>query len=210
MILAIVHSLLNHADLSFETLSIGWYYACHCGHIPIIKLLSNRLEIVSDHTALLISCVEGDLGSVVDQLMSGKMTPDVQFVHGVTPLMVAASCGCTDIVDALIQSSANINNTDDFGDSALDFAECAEQDVTRDLILQHNGMHGKELEGTSLLQALHDTSMEKDTPSQQSLHSTRQQRNVNISSIRRYLDDSVDTHFSKHQSDYAKYPVNVY
>ena len=205
-----VNSLLNHADLSFETLSIGWYYACHCGHIPIIKLLSNRLEIVSDHSALLISCVEGDLGSVVDQLMSGKMTPDVKFVHGVTPLMVAASCGRTDIVDALIQSSANINHTDDFGDSALDFAECAEQDVTRAFLLQHNGMYGKELEGTSLLQALHDTSMKKDTTSQQSLHSTRQQRNVNISSIRRYLDDSVDTHFSKHQSDYSKYPVSVY
>ena len=76
---------------------MGWYYACQFGHVPIIALLSHRIDIVSDQTDLIISCAEGDLGTVVDQLMSVKMTPDVQFMHSVTPLMISSSCGHTDI-----------------------------------------------------------------------------------------------------------------
>ena len=94
---------------------MGWYYACQLGHVPIIKLLSNRVDIVSDQTDLIISCAEGDLGTVIDHLMSGKTTPDVQFIHGITPLMISSSCGHTGIVEALIQSGANINKTDEFG-----------------------------------------------------------------------------------------------
>ena len=77
----IVNIFLNHSEIRFECLSMGWYYACLLGHVPIIKLLSNRADIVSDRTDLIISCAEGDLGTVIDQLMSGKITPDVQFIH---------------------------------------------------------------------------------------------------------------------------------
>ena len=36
-------------------------------------------------------------------------SPDTPLVLGLTPLMVASSCGHVDIVDALIQAGANIN-----------------------------------------------------------------------------------------------------
>ena len=111
----IVNTFLTHFEIRFESLSMGWYYACQLGHVPIIKLLSNRVDIVSDQTDLIISCAEGDLGTVIDHLMSGKTTPDVQFIHGITPLMISSSCGHTGIVEALIQSGANINKTDEFG-----------------------------------------------------------------------------------------------
>ena len=101
---------------------MGWYYACQLGHVPIIKLLSNRVDIISNQTDLIISCAEGDLGTVIDPLMFGKMTPNVQFIHGVTPLMISSSCIRTDIVEALIQSGANVNKTDEFGETALDYA----------------------------------------------------------------------------------------
>ena len=125
---------------------MGWYYACQLGHVPIIKLLSNRVDIISNQTDLIISCAEGDLGTIINQLMSGKMTSNVQFIHGVTPLMISSSCGHTDIVEALIQSGANVNKTDEFGDTALDYAEQAKQDTTRILILQEGGLCGIDLD----------------------------------------------------------------
>ena len=93
--------------------------------------MSNKLDIISDQTDFIVSCAEGDLGSVVDQLMSGKITPDVQFVHGVTPL-ISSSCGHIDIVEALIQFGTNVNKID--GDTTLDYAK---HDDTQHLLLQH-------------------------------------------------------------------------
>ena len=119
-----------------------WYYACHFGCVPIITLLSNRVVTIPIQTKFIISCAEGYLGTVIDQLMSGKITPDVQLIHSVTPLMISSSCGHTDIVEALIQSGANINKTDEFGDTALDYAEHAKQDSTGVLLLQHGGLRG--------------------------------------------------------------------
>ena len=170
-----VNILLKHTELSLKSLSMGWFWACGIGHVPIIKLLSNRLDIVSDQKDLIISCAEGDLGSVVDQLMSGKITPDVQFVHGVTPLMISSSCGHTDIVEALITAGANVNKTDEFGQTALDFAEGAERDATMNILLQHGGMEGPDPESeshetTSEEQKLStDTSQSTIKPSQDSL-----------------------------------------
>ena len=136
----IVNTFLNHSEIRYESLSMGWYYACQLSHVPIITLLSKRVDTISDQTDLIISCAEGDLGTVVDQLMSGTIMSDVQFIHGVTPLMISSSCGHTDIVEALIQSGANVNKTDEFGYTALDYAEQAKQDATRVLLLQHDGL----------------------------------------------------------------------
>ena len=141
----IVNTFLNHSEIRFESLSMGWYYACHFGHVPIITLLSHRIDIISDQTDLIISCAEGDLGTVIDQLMSGKITPDVQFIHGITPLMISSSCGHTDIVETLMQSGANVNKTDEFGHTALDYAKQAKQDATQVPLLEYDGLCGLEL-----------------------------------------------------------------
>ena len=212
----VVNTFLNHSEIRFESLSMGWYYACQLGHVPIITLLSNRVDIVSDQTDLIISCTEGDLGTVIDQLMSGKTTPDVRFIHGVTPLMISSSCGHTDIVDALIQSGANINKTDEFGYTALEYADLAKQDTTRVLLLQHGGLCGIDLDSRvrtleeSLLKTVDDISTEKDISNLQSPCNSRRQRSLNISSIKRYLEESIDTHFSKHQSSgYTNNPLTI-
>ena len=167
----VVNTFLNYSEIRFESLSTGWYNACQLGHVPIITLLSNRVDIVSDQTDLIISCTEGDLGTVIDQLMSGKTTPDVRFIHGVTPLMISSSCGHTDIVEALIQSGANVNKTDEFGYTALDYAEQAKQDTTRVLLLQHGGLCGIELDSRvrtpaePLPKTVDNSSSEKDNSS---------------------------------------------
>ena len=204
----IVNTFLNHSEIRFESLSMGWYYACQFGHVPIIALLSHRIDIVSDQTDIIISCAEGDLGTVVDQLMSGKMTPDDQFIHGITPLMISSSCGHNDIVEALIQSGADINKTDEFGYTALDYAELAKQATTRLLLLQYDGLRGIDFDSKvrtteeSLLKTIDDISTEKDI--------SNLQQSLNISSIARYLEESIATQFSKHQSaDYTNNPLTL-
>ena len=159
---------LKHTELSLKSLSMGLYLACVKGHAPIITLLSNRLDIVSDQRYLIISCAEGDLGSVVDQLMSGKISPDVQFVHGVTPLMISSSCGHIDIVEALITAGANVNKTDEFGQTALDFAK---EDATKNILLQHGGIEGPGPESES-----HETTSEE-----QKLSTDTNQSNIKLS-----------------------------
>ena len=135
--------LLNHIEFSLKSLSMAFYYACGFGLVPLITLLSNKLNIISaDQTDLIISCAEGDLGSLVDQLISGGISPDVQFVHGITLLMIASSCGHTDIVEALITAGVNINKKDEFGCTALDFATAFEQDATENILLRHGGIKG--------------------------------------------------------------------
>ena len=187
---------------------MGWYNACQLGHIPIITLLSNRVDIISDQTDLIISCAEDDLGTVIDQLMSGKMTPDIQFIHGITPLMISSSCGHTDIVEALIQSGANVNETDEFGYTALDYAEVAKQDTTCVLLWHYDGRCGIDLDSRvrTPKETLDDISTEKDISNVQSPHSSRNQRSLSISSIKTYLEESIDTYFSKHRP--AGYKTN--
>ena len=209
----VVNTFLNYSEIRFESLSIGWYYACQLGHVPIITLLSNRVDIISNQTDVIISCAEGYLGTVIDRLMSAKMTPDVQFIHGITPLMISSSCGHMDIVEALIQSGANVNKTDEFGYTALDYAEQAKKDTTRVLLSQHHGLRSIELgvryesPEESLHKTVDDISAEKDISNLQSQRSSRRQRSLNISSIKRYLEESItDTYFSKHQS--AGYKIN--
>ena len=158
---------LKHTELSLKSLSMGLYLACGFGHAPVIRLLSNRLDIVSDQRDLIIACAEGDLGSVVDQLMSGKISPDVEFVHGVTPLMISSSFEHTDIVKALITAGANVNKTDEFGRTALDYTEVSEQDATRNILLQHGGIKGPDAESES-----HDTTSEEQKLSTDTSQST--------------------------------------
>ena len=50
----------------------------------------------------------------------------------------------------------------------------------------------------SLLKTVDDISTEKDISNLQSPHSSRRQQSLNISSIKRYLEESIDTYFRKH------------
>ena len=98
-------------------------------------------------------------------------------MHGITPLLISLSSGHTDVIKAFIQSGANVNKTDEFGDTALDYAQL----VKHELFLQHRGLHDTEWDITvrtieeSLFKTVDDVSAAKDISNLQSPHSSRRQ-----------------------------------
>ena len=127
----VVEFLLNKAtniniqseecDISMEDIISAFTIACYKGHSLILILLSKKLTTFSsDERELLVAAAEGDIGTLVSMLFEVGMSPDTSLVGGITPLMIAASCGHIDIVDTLIQAGADVNKTNDKGKTALD------------------------------------------------------------------------------------------
>ena len=69
-------------------------------------------------------------------------SPDTPLVLGLTPLMVASSCGHVDIVDALIQAGADVNKQEShFGFTSLFFAVSGSKSSLITEILLMYGAH---------------------------------------------------------------------
>ena len=111
-----VHALQNHT----RSLSLGWYVACLCNHTHLISQLVHSLpQLSGDQRVLVLACVNNDLAAIRSNLCH----PDIEFVHGVTLLMIACSCGHTSIVKALLNAGASTIKEDEFGNKAFDYCE---------------------------------------------------------------------------------------
>ena len=82
--------------------------------------------------------------------------------------------------------------------------------------LFYDGLHGIDLDSNvrtpeeSSYKTVDDISTKKDISNLQSPRSSRRQRSLNISSNKKYLEESSDTHFIKHQSaDYTNNPLTI-
>ena len=116
-----VNVFLDNVHLSDRSLSLGWYASCIFSKPHMIEYLINSLpQVSSANRELVVSCVKGDLAYIKRHL---HCPDDVEFVHGVTVLMVACSCGHTSIVKALIEAGASVNRSDEFGYKAVDYCE---------------------------------------------------------------------------------------
>ena len=106
---------------SMEDIISAFTIACCECHSSIMILLSKKLATLSsDERKLLVAAAEGDIGTLVSMLFEVGMSPDTPLVGGITPLMIAASCGHIEMVDTLIQAGADVNKTNDGGKTALD------------------------------------------------------------------------------------------
>ena len=103
----LVNMLLDKAEPTTDEIEKAVITSCYGGHPTLITFLSNNLpHLTNDQRELLDSCVKGDLGAVIMKTLD---SPDTPLVIGLTPLMVASSCGHVNIVDALIQAGADVN-----------------------------------------------------------------------------------------------------
>ena len=134
----LVNMLLDKAEPTTEEIEKAVVTSCYGGHTTIITFLFNKLtHLTNDQRELLDSCVKGDLGAVIMKILG---SPDTPLVFGLTPLMVASSCGHVDIVDALIQAGADVNKQEShFGFTPLFFAVKGGQ---TSLIVERLLMHG--------------------------------------------------------------------
>ena len=116
----VIKMLIDKSELTSVEIEKAVAISCFGGHLNLITFLSNKLHLTNDQRELLDSCVKGDLGEVV---MKALDNPDTPLVCGLTPLMVASSCGHVDIVDALIQAGADVNKQEShYGLTPLFFA----------------------------------------------------------------------------------------
>ena len=105
-----VRVLRDNTDLTPHSLSMGWYHACGSNHKRLMSELVHSVPQLSvDQRMLITACMNNDLATFSNSLHH----PDVEFVHGVTLLMIACSCGRISIVKALLNA--------EFGKKAIDF-----------------------------------------------------------------------------------------
>ena len=76
-------------------------------------------EVLKEKGKLVVACAEGN--NIFSRFH--KFSPDIAFVHGVTLLMIACSCGCSNIVKSLVDAEANVYQTDSFGFQAIDYCK---------------------------------------------------------------------------------------
>ena len=118
----IVHVFLNVANLSPTSLSRGWYIACLYNKPHLIEYLVHSLsKVSSDQRELVVACVNRNIAFIKSALP--KFSPDAEFVHGVTLLMIACSCGHSSIVKTLVDTGANVHKVDEFGLKAVDYCD---------------------------------------------------------------------------------------
>jgi ankyrin repeat protein len=109
-------------DFSNELITQALIAACYVGNPSIINALSHKITNLP-HKELLLSCAEGDIAGVISAIYESNVNPDTPLVCGLTPLMVASSCGHIELIDALIQAGADINLPNDYGHTPLDIAD---------------------------------------------------------------------------------------
>ena len=102
-------NIQRKCDILMEDIISAFTIACYEGHSSIVILLCKKISTLSsDERELLVAAAEGDIGTLVSMLFEVGMSPDTPLVGGITPLMIAASCGHSDIVNTLIQAGADV------------------------------------------------------------------------------------------------------
>uniref|UniRef100_A0A1X7SZ17 Uncharacterized protein n=1 Tax=Amphimedon queenslandica TaxID=400682 RepID=A0A1X7SZ17_AMPQE len=113
--------LMEKCDITPEHIISAFTWACNAGHSSMIIHLSEKITTLSNNEReLLVAAAEGDLGTLISMINEVGMSPDTPLVAGITPLMIAASCGHIELVDTLIQAGADVNKRNDEGMNALD------------------------------------------------------------------------------------------
>ncbi|XP_019850302.1 PREDICTED: uncharacterized protein LOC109581026 [Amphimedon queenslandica] len=130
-----VEIIMKNCEVSQEHYTHAFVTACYSGCSPVMNLLSDKITSIINERELLIAAVEGDLGLLVSMLFEVGMSPDTPLVGGITPMMIAASCGHTEIVETLIQAGADVNKTNDKGLTVLDILLNKEEDFVTNSIL---------------------------------------------------------------------------
>ena len=135
-----VDVLLKKVEFPTDHIMIAFVLACYGGHFILINTVIHKLKYLPQKE-LLISCVKGDLAAVISTIVESELNPDTPLVCGLTPLMIATSCGHIELIDALIQAGADVNTYNNYGNNALDIAEGTFNKHVIQLLLVNGAVH---------------------------------------------------------------------
>lgn len=135
--LIIKGSLFNEAKYN-DMFPIHW--ACQEGKIDVIKLLLQKGADInamdeSGQTSLYKAASENNK-EIVEYLLNNGA--DVDLTKDTTPLMIAYSFKCYDVIPLLLNSGANVNFRDNDGRTSLFYAK-VQKDAKKIKILKENG-----------------------------------------------------------------------
>ena len=112
--------LMEKCDITSENVINAFTWACYGGHSSMIIFMSENINLSCNERKLLVAAAKGDLDTSISMVNDVGMSPNTPLVAGITPLMIAASCGHIELVKMLIQTGADVNKTNDKGENALD------------------------------------------------------------------------------------------
>ena len=108
----VVEVLLNNYNPKQEELEKAVTAACYGGHKKIIELLSDKMNFTKHQRDVLTACMSDDMEFIASQTSSDLCTPLIEST-GLTPLMIAASCGSDEVVQTLLLvHEADVNQQD--------------------------------------------------------------------------------------------------
>ena len=137
-----VDVLLRKVEFPTDRIMRAFVLACYCGYSTLINTLIHKITDLPQKELLLL-CVKGNLSAVISTIVESEFNPDTPLVCGLTPLMIATSCGHIELIDVIIQAGADVNTCNDYGNNALDIAEGTfnkQQDVIQ-LLLVNGAIH---------------------------------------------------------------------
>ena len=85
--------------------------ACYGGHKNVIKLLAKKTVPLKDIVA---ACVSDNVAYFINSQKSSDINAPVIESIGLTPLMIASSCGSDGVVKVLVKSGADVNKQDSY------------------------------------------------------------------------------------------------
>lgn len=105
----LVKLILDKSQGSNEDILCAFILSCALKKFLTMTLLFDKLPLTSESSSkreLLVAILEDDLENVMNKLSEN---PDTLVVGDITPLMIAACLGHTQLVDHLIKAGANVN-----------------------------------------------------------------------------------------------------
>ena len=147
----IVAELMN--KVSVIDIQLGVTAACRLGYSTIISLLIKQLHLSSHVFNFFIASLDEDTSSLKQQLTQSGINLNTTLISGITPLMLASSCGHIEVLECLLQVEADINSKDEDGYTPLGYAITGSKSLTIVQRLLQSGANPNILvEGISIIE----------------------------------------------------------
>ena len=126
--LRVVTELMN--KVSVIDIQLGVTAACRLGYSTIISLLIKHLQLSPQVFDFFIASLNEDTTSLKQQLAQSGINPNTTLISDITPLMIASSCGHTEVLECLLQAEADVNSKDEDGYTPLAYAITGSKSLT--------------------------------------------------------------------------------